>query len=159
MKKLIVFVFALIFVLSLTACKETTQEQPAVYSFYGKNECYEITNGTISLSDSADVFCGGTLRVNKPKSIKDITAYRATFYTMIEGQQVIIHIDELQNRSSTELSVIDFGKKVIHSPEISQQFKLIDKGDAKFWCELNVTDTEGNRNRYTIALELLKISG
>ena len=158
MKKLIALIFALLFVLALTACKNTKQEQQTVYSFYGKKECFEITNGTIVLSNSADVFCGGTLRVNKPMSIKDITSCRATFYTAIDGQQETIHIDELQNVSSAELSVIDFGKKIINRSEISKQFKIIEENNGKFWCELKVTDTEGNSNSYTIELELLKIS-
>ena len=159
MKKLIALILAFSFVLTLTACKNATQEQPTVYSFYGKNECFEITNGIIVLSASEDVFCGGTLRVNKPKSIADITSYRATFYTMVDGQQETIHIDELQNVSSAELSVIDFGKKVINRSEISKQFKIIEENNGKFWCELKVTDADGNIDSYTIELELLKISG
>jgi hypothetical protein len=142
----------------LTACNNQKQEQLIVYSFYGENECFEISNGTIVLSDSEDVFYGGNLQVNQPEAIQNITSYKATFYTMIDGQQETILIDELHNISSTELLGVDLGKKVSNNPEISNQFKNIEEANGKFWCELKVTDTEGINNSYKIELNLIKIS-
>ena len=94
MKKLTAIILALLFVLMLTACNNVKQEQLVVYSFYGESDCFEISNGTIILSDSEDVFYGGNLKVNQPESIQNITSYKAAFYTMIDGQQETILIDE-----------------------------------------------------------------
>ena len=158
MKKLTAIILALLFVLMLTACNNVKQEQLVVYSFYGESDCFEISNGTIILSDSEDVFYGGNLKVNQPESIQNITSYKAAFYTMIDGQQETILIDELNNVSSTELLGIDLGKKVSNSSEISNQFRNIEDANGKFWCELKVTDKEGNSNSYKIELNLIKIS-
>ena len=158
MKKLTAIILALLFVLMLTACNNVKQEQLVVYSFYGESDCFEISNGTIILSDSEDVFYGGNLKVNQPESIQNITLYKAAFYTMIDGQQETILIDELNNVSSTELLGVDLGKKVSNSSEISNQFRNIEDANGKFWCELKVTDKEGNSNSYKIELNLIKIS-
>ena len=158
MKKLTAIILALLFVLMLTACNNVKQEQLVVYSFYGESDCFEISNGTIILSDSEDVFYGGNLKVNQPESIQNITSYKAAFYTMIDGQQETILIDELNNVSSTELLGVDLGKKVSNSSEISNQFRNIEDANGKLWCELKVTDKEGNSNSYKIELNLIKIS-
>ena len=158
MKKLTAIILALLFVLMLTACNNVKQEQLVVYSFYGESDCFEISNGTIILSDSEDVFYGGNLKVNQPESIQNITSNKAAFNTMIDGQQETILIDELNNVSSTELLGVDLGKKVSNSSEISNQFRNIEDANGKFWCELKVTDKEGNSNSYKIELNLIKIS-
>ena len=76
---------------------------------------------------------------------------------MIDGQQKTIFANEFHNYSSAELVVIDLGKKVSKHPDISNKFKNIEEENAKFWCELEVSDTEGNRSYYTIVLKLVKI--
>ena len=158
MKKLTAIILALLFVLMLTACNNVKQEQLVVYSFYGESDCFEISNGTIILSDSEDVFYGGNLKVNQPESIQNITSYKAAFYTMIDGQQEIIYVDEFHDVSSTELLGIDLGKMVSNGSDVNNQFKNIEEINMNFCCELKVTDTEGNSNSYTIDLELIKIS-
>ena len=158
MKKLTTLFFLLLFVFMLTACDNAKQEQLIVYSFYGDTECIEISNGTIVLSDSKEIFYGGNLQVNQPESIQNIKSYKATFYTMIDGQQEIIYVDEFHNVSSTELLGIDLGKMVSNGSDVNNQFKNIEEINMNFCCELKVTDTEGNSNSYTIDLELIKIS-
>lgn len=158
MKKATALILVFLFVLSLTACKNETQEQFAVYSFCGENESFTICNGTIVLSNSEDVFYGGNLQVTQPESINNLFSYKATFYTMIDGQQEIIFVDEVQNLSSAELLGIDFGKKSSNADEISKQFTNIEDLNGKLYCELKITDTEGNKNSYTIQLVLIKIT-
>ena len=158
MKKLTAIISAFLFLLMLTACNNVEQEQLVVYSFYGESECFEISNGTIILSDSEDVFYGGNLQANQPESIQNITSYKAVFYTMIDGQQETILVDELNNISSTELLSVDLGKKVSNNSEINNQFKNIEDTNGNFWCDLKVTDKEGNSNSYKIELDLIKIS-
>ena len=158
MRKLIVFIFSLSFILTLTACMNAKETQHAVYSFYGEDGYFEISNGAIVLSDSEDIFYGGNLRVSPSSSISNITSYKATFYIMIDGQQKTIFANEFRNYSSAELVVIDLGKKVSKHPDISNQFKNIEEKNAKFWCELEVSDAEGNRNCYTIVLKLIQIT-
>ena len=158
MRKLIAFIFSLSFILTLTACTNAKETPHAVYSFYGEDGYFEISNGTIVLSDSEDIFYGGNLRVSPSSSISNITSYKATFYIKIVGQQKTIFANEFRNYSSAELVVIDLGKKVSKHPDISNQFKNIEEKNAKFWCELEVSDAEGNRNCYTIVLKLIQIT-
>ena len=158
MKKVTALVLVFLLVLTLTACTNETQEQLVVYSFYGENECFVISNGTIVLSNSEDVFWGGNLQVTQSESINDITSCKATFYTMVDGKQEIILVDEFQNLSTSELSGVDLGKKFSNDSAISKQFMEIEKSNGKLYCELKITDREGNKNSYTIELKLTKVT-
>ena len=111
MKKITILVLLFLLTLTLTSCVNEKQEQLAVYSFYGKNENFIISNGTIVLANSEDIFWGGNLQAAQSESISDISSYKATFYTMVDGKQEIIHVDEVQNLSNSYLLEIDFGKK------------------------------------------------
>ena len=95
---------------------------------------------------------------NEGASIINISSYRATFYTIIDGQQEIILVDELHNSSSAELLEISLGKKAVNDSEFNKQFKNIDELNGKVFCEMKTTDIEGNENSYTIELELTKIT-
>lgn len=152
------FIILMLMVLFLTGCSDTKEKQFVVYSFYGENEILKISNGTIIFSDSEDVFYGGHLQLNNSNSIKNIAAYKATFYTMIDGQQEIIHTDELSNISSSELLNIDFGKKVFDNSQISNHFNNVEKENGNLWCQLKITDIDGNSNSYIIELKPMKIS-
>ena len=158
MKKVTALVLVFLLVLTLTACTNETQEQLVVYSFYGENECFVISNGTIVLSNSEDVFWGGNLQVTQSESINDITSCKATFYTMVDGKQEIILVDEFQNLSTSELLGVDLGKKFSNDSTISKQFMEIEKSNGKLYCELKITDREGNKNSYTIELKLTKVT-
>ena len=158
MKKFLSLILAISFMLALTACKNEAQEQLVVYSFYGENDCFKISNGTIVLSDSEDIFYGGSLHVTEPESIIDISSYKATFYTVTDGQREIILVDELHNSSSAELLEVSLGKIVANDSELNQQFKNIEQLNGKVFCELETTDKEGNKNSYTIEMELTKIT-
>jgi hypothetical protein len=158
MKKITILVLLFLLTLTLTSCVNEKQEQLAVYSFYGKNENFIISNGTIVLSNSEDIFWGGNLQAAQSESISDISSYKATFYTMVDGKQEIILVDEFQNLSTSELLGVDLGKKFSNDSAISKQFMEIEKSNGKLYCELKITDREGNKNSYTIELELTKVT-
>ena len=158
MRKITALVLVFLLVLTLTACTNETQEQLVVYSFYGENECFIISNGTIVLSNAEDVFWGGNLQATQSESINDITSYKATFYTMVDGKQEIILIDAFQNLSTSELLGVDLGKKFSNDSAISKQLVEIEKSNGKLYCELKITDRDGNKNSDTIELELTKVT-
>ena len=158
MKKITILVLLFLLTLTLTSCVNEKQEQFAVYSFYGKNENFIISNGTIVLSNSEDIFWGGNLQAAQSESISDISSYKATFYTMVDGKQEIIHVDEVQNLSNSYLLEIDFGKKFGKDSSIKKQLIEIDKSNGKLYCELKITDREGNKNNYSIELEMTKVT-
>ena len=105
MKKITILVLLFLLTLTLTSCVNEKQEQFAVYSFYGKNENFIISNGTIVLANSEDIFWGGNLQAAQSESISDISSYKATFYTMVDGKQEIIHVDEVQNLSNSYFDI------------------------------------------------------
>ena len=158
MRKIIALLLAFSLLSILPACKKENNEHLVVYAFSGENAYFSITNGKIVLSDSEEVFYGGRLQTTHPGAIANISAYTATFYTLIDGQQEIIFINSFSNFSSSELLDVDFGKKVTHSPEISKSFQRMDTLQGSLWCELNITDHKGNTNHYNIALELIAIT-
>ena len=155
MKKFVAFISALSMVLAFTSCKNSEKDQTTVYSFSGKNESVSISNGTVVLTDYEEVFYGGNLNFVQPENI---SSYRATFYIMTDGQQETVFVDELSDVSPAELLNFDLGKKVGNNSEISKQFRNIEDADGKFWCELKVTDAQGNSNSYSVELELVKVS-
>ena len=53
---------------------------------------------------------------------------------------------------------VDLGKKFSNDSAISKQFMEIEKSNGKLYCELKITDREGNKNSYTIELELTKVT-
>ena len=158
MKKVIAFTISLLFIFTLTGCDNAKTNQLLVYSFSGENENFSIENGTIVLSDSENIFYGGNLKVVQSEYTKDIESYRAAFYTLTDGEQETIYVDEFYNNSPAELTAVDLGKMVSAGSDIRMQFENLSESQGKFYCQLNITDADGNENSYTIELTLTEIT-
>lgn len=155
MKKLIILVLALVCVLSLAACKATEQEKAVTYYFHGEHECFAISNGSIVLSDTEEVFDGGNLSVIKTELFDEIVSYTATFYTLEDEAQ----------RTLMSNSVVDFTGGMIHVEEdlgqmsgdgfiIGGKVESIDELQENLWFKLKTTDLNGEEEVYKIQLTL-----
>ena len=155
MKKLIILVLALVCVLSLAACKTTEQEQVVTYYFRGEHEYFAISNGSIVLSDTEEVFDGGKLSVIKTDLFDEIVSYTTTFYTLEDEAQ----------RTLMSNSVVDFTGGMIHIEGdlgrisgdgfiIGGKVESIDELQENLWFELKTTDLNGEEEAYQIQLTL-----
>ena len=63
MKKLIALVLAFVCVVLLVACASIRQKKVSVYSFYGENEYFAVSNGVMVLNSTEEVFKGGNLAI------------------------------------------------------------------------------------------------
>ena len=153
MKKLIILVWVLACVLSLAACKKTEQEKFVTYYFHGEHECFAISNGSIVLSDTEEVFDGGKLSVIKTDLFDDIVSYTTTFYTLEDEAQ----------RTLMSNSVVDFTGGTIHIEGdlgrisgddfiIGSKVKSIDELQQNLWFELKTTDLNGEEEVYQLQL-------
>ena len=158
MKKLIVLIMALGSLFALSSCTSSKQEQVSVYSFCGKNEHIAISNGVIVLSDTKDVFYGGSLEFIDSDTMDNIESYCATFYTIRNEEQTPILIDELVNQSSVEILSIDLGKQSSTGSDVDSSFEHIVELQNNFWCEFKMTDLNGVSKVYMIELTLTEIT-
>ena len=153
MNRIIAFVMALVWVLSLSACGNEKQEQVSTYSFRGEHESFAVSNGLIVLSGEEEVFDGGDLTVMQADLFKDTAAYSATFYTMRNGAQSTL----------LSSSVVDYTGGSVHVEEdlgrvsgdgIITGSKVADTDEWRenLWFELKTTDLNGEEHVYQIQL-------
>ena len=158
MKKLMLLALVLILALTLNACINEKTEPTVVYSFYGQCDDYVISNGTIVLSGSENIFYGGNLQAAKPENFKNISSYTATFYIEVGDKQEIVFVDKLLNNSSVKLLNSDLGKTISDDSGMYELFSELYNSNGSFWCDLKTTDIDGNSYSDSIALELTKIT-
>lgn len=158
MKKFIIFIMMLSCVFALSACSNSKQEQFSVYSFCGENEQFEITNGVIVLTDTKDVFDGGDLRVVQDDVAENISSYRATFYTIVDGEKTDILIDEVVDESNNIDIEGDLGRTSGGGNSIYGKYDSVDELTNNLWCELKTTDINGRVNTYIIKLNSTEIT-
>ena len=78
MKKFIALLLALVCVFALGSCSNTLDE-PVTLSFKGEHEYFAITNGSIVLSDTEEVFNGGDLEITQSGVFEAVASYRILF--------------------------------------------------------------------------------
>lgn len=155
MKKRIVFVLVLVCTLVFAGCNNTKQEQVSTYSFHGEHEYFTISNGSIILSDTEEVFDGGDLEVTQSGLFEEVASYSTTFYTFTNGERKTIssHTVIDQTGSSANLNG-DIGKISGKNCVIGRMVKNIEEWKENLWFELKTTDFNGEENVYQIQLTL-----
>lgn len=153
MNRIIAFVMALVWVLSLSACGNEKQEQVSTYSFRGEHESFAVSNGLIVLSGEEEVFDGGDLTVMQADLFEGIAAYSTTFYTMKNGVQSTLMSNSVVDYTGGAIHVEgDLGR--ISGDDIITGNKAEDR-DAwreNLWFELKTTDLNGEEHVYQIQL-------
>ena len=155
MKKRITFVLALVCTLVFAGCNNAKQEQVSTYSFHGDHEYFTISNGSIILGETEEVFDGGDLEVTQSGLFEEIASYSTTFYIFTNGERKNISSHTIidQTGSSANLNG-DIGKMSGEGCVISNMVKNMDELKENFWFELKTTDFNGEENVYQIQLTL-----
>ena len=155
MKKFFSIVMMFIIVMSLSACSTTQQNDNAKYSFYGESDEVAISNGAITITDAKSVFSGGNLET---KNLEDIIYHRATFYTVIDGKETPIHIDEMDNTSNIKFLEMDLGAIEDTNLNVIKTFERIEEIKSNFWCDVEITNSNNDSKTYKIPLTLIEIT-
>ena len=155
MKRLIAMAFVFACMLPLIACSNAEQELITTYSFHGEHEYFAISNGSIVLSDTEEVFDGGDLQITQSGVFESVAAYSTTFYTLTDGEQRTILSNSVIDQTGGSVKVDgDLGKASGKGIIISNKVKNINELKEALWIELKTTDLEGSENVYQIRLTL-----
>ena len=154
MKKIFSIVMMFIIVMSLSACS-TAQNSNAKYSFYGESDEVAISNGAITITDAKSVFSGGNLET---KNLEDIIYHRAIFYTIIDGKETPIHIDEMNNTSNIKFIEMDLGAIEDTNLNVIKTFERIEEIKSNFWCDIKITYSNNDSKTYKVPLTLIEIT-
>lgn len=156
MKKLIAFVLTVVCMLSLVACNHAEQGQAATYSFRGEHDYFEITNGSILLSDTEEVFDGGNLQITQSGMFEEVTSCSTTFYTCIDGAQRTLLSNRVTIKRGGFISIDgDLGSVSGKGIMIGSNVADIEELRKNLWFELKTTDLNGEENVYQIQLTLI----
>ena len=155
MNRILASVMALVCALSLSACGSNNQEQTATYRFHGENEFFAISNGSIALSDSKEVFDGGNLHITQAGIFDQVTSYSATFYTKKDGVQRTLMSNSVVDQTGSTIHVEgDLGTMSGDGFIIGGKVASIDELKENLWFELKTTDLHGKETAYHLRLIL-----
>ena len=155
MKQILAFVMTLVCALSLSACGNDKQEQTATYRFHGENEFFAISNGSIVLSDTEEVFDGGNLYITQTGIFDHVASYSATFYTKKDGVQRTLMSNSVVDQTGSTIHVEgDLGTMSGDGFIIGGKVASIDELKENLWFELKTTDLHGKETSYHLRLTL-----
>ena len=160
MKKLIAFVSVLVCVLALAGCNNTKDEQVLKYSFSGENEYFKVSNGSIILSNTEEVFNGGDLETTLSTVFDDVVSYTGTFYTLINDNRRIILSNSTSDKAGGTVNVDgDLGSVSGKDVIIGKKASTVNELKENLWFELKTSDLNGRTNTYQLQLTLTEIAG
>lgn len=160
MKRIILFLAGIMTAgLILNGCNkeniEATEEEFSVYSFYGENELFNISNGVIVLSSEEEIFDGGILRVNEDKKV-EISSYSITFYIMSGNDKSVLMSNAVHDMTGGSVSMEgEIGK--MSGEDFIARRKNVELKD-NLYCELKITSLDGIQNEYQIPLMLEEVT-
>ena len=134
-------------------CSENTKQTETTYTFRGEHDYFEISNGTIVLSDTDELFDGGDLHITQSDVLNNIVSYSTTFYTIIDGERRTILSNSVIDQTGSAINVEgDLGKSSGKGVIIGSKVENIDELKDNLWFELETTDLDGKENVYQIQL-------
>ena len=155
MKKLLTLVLVLSYVLVLIGCNNAKQAEVSTYFFHGEHEYFAISNGSIILGDTEEVFDGGDLQITQFGLFEEVASYSTTFYTLINGVRRILLSNSVIDQTGGKVNVDgDLGKISEKNSIIGSKVKSIAKLRENLWFELKTTDLNGMENVYQIQLSI-----
>lgn len=153
MKKLIAIFLTLVCALVMVGCDNAKQTEATTYSFRGEHDYFAISNGTIVLSDTDEIFDGGDLHITQSGVLNEIASYSTTFYTIIDGERRTILSNSVIDQTGSAINVEgDLGKSSGKGVIIGSKVENIDELKDNLWFELETTDLDGKENVYQIQL-------
>lgn len=152
MKKWTAFVLALVCVLGLVGCSNN-QKEVVTLSFGGEHEYFVISNGSIVLNDTEEVFEGGDLETVQSELFADVVSFSTTFYTMRNEEKHIILSNSVIDQTGGTVNINGSLGKATGTEIIGREVEDIDN----LWFELETTDLNGKENVYQIQLTLTEL--
>ena len=154
MKKLITTVWVVVFALSMVACSNAKQEDVVEYSFYGDNEYFSLSNGSIEVSGEMETFRGGVLEAVNPEFFSDVVSISASFYTIkSNGEQDIFMTHKKYSSDGTPVSFGgSLGGSSSNSPDL---IRKIEQGG--LWLEVQTVDTADKETVYQLELTVTEV--
>lgn len=122
-----------------------TKENEEVY--------FVISNGSIVLNDTEEVFEGGDLETVQSDLFADVVSFSTTFYTMRNGEKHIILSNSVIDQTGGTANINGSLGKATGTEIIGREVEDIDN----LWFELATTDLNGEENVYQIQLTLTKL--
>ena len=155
MRKLAAFLCILLSVLMLAGCNDT--EQITTYTLRGEHDYFAISNGSITLSDTEEVFDGGDLQITQSGVFEEVASYSTTFYMIADGERRIILSNSVVDQTGGPISIEgDLGKGAGDGFIIGNKVEKIDNLKENLWFELKTTDLNGNEEAYQVQLTLTR---
>ena len=159
-----VLILTLACALSLAGCSGAgsgnQNDQTTTYSFHGSNGQISVSNGTIVLSESEEVFDGGDLEVSQSDVAQGIASFSATFYTMLDGERDVIMSSSVIDETGGSLSMPkDLGSISGEGVILGYKIESIDDLENNLWLELVTTDADGETKTYQLQLTLTEVAG
>ena len=152
MKKLIALVLALLCVLGLVGCSNGKQEEDSTYYFRGEHEYFSISNGSIVLNNTEEVFEGGNLEIVQSDLFTDIASFSTTFYTMRNEEKHIILSNSVVDKTGGSVNINGGLGRISGADIISKEVENNDDWRDNLWFELKTTDLNDKENVYQLKL-------
>ena len=152
MKKWIVSILTIVFMLTLVGCNNAKQEK--TYSFYGTHEYFSISNGKIVLNDTEEFFEGGNLEIAQPDKFSNIVGFALNFYTIKNGEKHFIRSTSILDQTGNGAVNISCNLGRTSGENINDIIGNISIDELKqnLWFELKTTDINGKENSYQTQL-------
>lgn len=163
MKKLLFFLFAVIFCIGMLAgCSQNDKsesEMLTVYSFCGESDQFTVMNGVIVIDSDTEVFYGGDLNVIDQEQFADIASYSVKFYTMTNGEKRTIMHNSVVDQTSGSIKITgDLGKMSGEDILIGNKAENASELMDNLFFELRTTDLSGEQNTYQLWLTVIDVT-
>lgn len=154
MKKLAVFVLAIVTALTFAGCSKTEESTTKVYSFRGENEVCSVNNGVIVISPTADIFYGGELE-GIEGAFADLVSCSTTFYVLVNGEKENLFSNVAVDQSGGTLSFDQEIGQMTGEHFIKVESEALENS---LYFELETTDKNGTTNNYQIPMNVVEVT-
>ena len=133
---------------------QSNQTQDGTYSFYGENEYFSLSNGSIVVSGEMETFDGGVLKAIDPELFSDVKSFSASFYTIkSNGKQDDFVTHKIYSSDGTPVSFGgSLGRSSSNSPDL---IRKIEQGG--LWLEVQTVDTADKEAVYQLELTVTEV--
>lgn len=138
---------------------ENKSEKVAVYSFYGENEQFAVTNGVIVIGADEEIFYGGDLAIIDQEQFADIASYSVKFYTMVNGEERTIMHNSVVDQTGGSINVPgDLGRMSGENLLIGNKAETASELTDSLYFELSITDLSGKQKTFQLQLRVTEVT-
>lgn len=162
MKKMLVFISAIICIFILNGCNRTENNinnKPEVYTFYGENEYISVINGTAVVDGEDEMFSGGELRVINKEIFADAVYWHYEFYILNDGEDKTIYVGSVSDETGTSAVSIEGDLGKISGGDIITKYNdsYADEFINNLFFRFIVKNADGEENTYHLQMNVNKV--